>query len=400
MKILQVTEATSQGVGMHVTDLCRELAQQGHEIHLIYSPVRMDGRFAGALAKMPDVRQFSCPLHRKPHPHDLQALRYIRNYLKKHGPFDILHGHSSKGGALVRLVGWDQAGATIYTPNAFITQNPLLSRSERWFYRLAEQTLAKLTDGIIVVSPEELEHARQVGLSARLCYIPNGVEPPRLPTGAEVRHRLGLNLDDLLVGFVGRLEPQKAPDVLLRAFAILREKLPMNQLKLMIVGEGSLKPSLVNLAGELGITAQVRWLGAVSGQEHMPAFDLLVLPSHYEGMPYVLVEALFAGLPIVATAVAGTKVTVEPGVNGFLVPSGNPKVLALAIGELLQRPERRRAFGQASLKKSIEFTLERMISRTLEHYTTLVESMDFKTHAVKSSYLPARLLKNIFKNRE
>ena len=379
MKILQVTEATSQGVGLHVTDLCRELAQRGHEIHLIYSPVRMDSKFARGLnLLLPGVRKVPCPLHRKPHPRDLHALNLMRNYLKQHGPFDILHGHSSKGGALVRLAGWGQPGAKVYTPNAFITQNPLLSLPERWLYSASERILACLTDAIIVVSPEELSHAREIGLSATLFYVPNGIKPPHLPTGLEVRHRLGLGSDDLLVGFVGRLETQKAPDVLLRAFASLLEKRPKGQ-KLLIVGDGSLKESLVKLAVELEISAQVRWLGAVSGLEHMPAFDLLVLPSFYEGMPYVLVEALFAGLPIVATAVAGTKLTVQPGVNGLLVPPGNPQALALAIAELLQDPDRRRSFGQASLKKSREFTVELMVSRTLAHYAKLIESTDYKT---------------------
>jgi glycosyltransferase involved in cell wall biosynthesis len=103
-------------------------------------------------------------------------------------------------------------------------------------------------------------------------------------------------------------------------------------------------------------------MGKVPWEMQMPAFDIFTVPSLYEGMPYVLLAALFAGMPIVATEVGGAKLLVESDVNGYLVPPGDPQSLARALGELIIDPAKRAKFGRASLKKSQLFTLDTMTS--------------------------------------
>ena len=199
--------------------------------------------------------------------------------------------------------------------------------------------------------------------------IPNGIETPILPERQTTRARLNLTEDEIVIGFVGRLFPQKGPEIIIRAMANLVERFQGPKITLVMVGDGDLRQELQGMARRLEIDPKVRWMGEVPGDLQMPAFDILALPSLYEGMPYVLIEALFAGLPIVAAKVGGANLLVEPEVNGYLVPRGDPQSLARALGELIIDPAKRSKFGKASLKKSKFFTLDNMASRIQSLYS-------------------------------
>jgi glycosyltransferase involved in cell wall biosynthesis len=369
LKILQLTEASSAGVGLHVITLTQWLVAAGHEVHLIYSARRIDQVFKEGLARIPGLHGVPLAMHRNPHPADILSVKFIRRYVQSHGPFDILHGHSSKGGALLRLAGIGLPGAKIYTPNALITQDPKLSRRKRITYGWAEKILGKFTDALIAVSEEDADEARRLGIDSRkIAFIPNGIEAPILPERQAARARLKLTEDEVVIGFVGRLFPQKGPDIIIQAMANLVERFKGPEITLVMVGDGDLRRELQEMARSLEINARVRWIGEVPGVMQMPAFDILALPSLYEGMPYVLIEALFAGLPIVAAQVGGAKLLVEPGVNGYLVSPGDPQSLAQALGELIIDPAKRSKFGKASLKKSQFFTVDNMASRIQSLY--------------------------------
>jgi glycosyltransferase involved in cell wall biosynthesis len=370
LKILQVTEASSAGVGLHVINLSQLLISAGHEVHLIYSSFRIDKVFEKGLTQLPGLHLVPLDMHRNLHPADFLAVKFIRRYAQAHGPFDILHGHSSKGGALLRLAVMGLPGAKIYTPNALITQDPSLSPRQKIIFGWAEKILGKLTDVLIAVSEEEVDEARRLGIDSRkIVFIPNGIEAPNLPERQAARARLNLMEDEIVIGFVGRFFPQKGPGIIIEAMASLVERFKGQEITLVMVGDGDLREKLQELARRLEIVHRVRWIGEAPGLLHMPAFDILALPSLYEGMPYVLIEALFAGLPIVAAKVGGAKLLVEPGVNGYLVPRGDAQSLARALGELIIDPAKRSRFGEASLKKSKSFTLDNMASRIQSLYS-------------------------------
>ena len=369
MKILLLTECPAHGVGMHVIGLAQMLLQYGHEVHLIYSPIRLDHVFQGGLSNMPQGYAIPLAMQRKPGLDDFRCIKFMRKYLKEHGPFDILHGHSSKGGALLRLAGIGLPGAKIYTPHALITQDPSLSRLKRIFFEWAEKILAKFTDMFIAETNEEHEELRRLGvISGKIVIIANGIEAPNLPDRMTTRARLNLSEDEVVIGFVGRFVTQKGPEIIIQAMASLVEQFQGQEITLVMVGDGDLREKLQEMARRLGIALRVRWMGEVPWELQMPAFDILALPSLYEGMPYVLIEALFAGLPIVAAKVGGAKLIVEPEVNGYLVPRGDPQSLARALGELIIDPAKRSKFGKASLKKSQFFTLDNMTSRIQSLY--------------------------------
>lgn len=372
-RVCLVTEAAGGGVGRHFLDLAEGLAARGLVVVGIYSPRRCDGFFRQRAAQIDAVKFIELPLRRAVHPGDLLDVARLASCIRRAGPFDLVHGHSSKGGALVRLAGrWLDVPA-IYTPHGWITMDPQLSAVKRAIYGAAERWLACQSAAIIAVSGDEAEHARQLGIDPRrVKIVANGIAAPKFPPRDEARQRLGFTDTDLVIGSVGRLVPQKAPDVLVNAFARLAGEFP--QVRLLLVGSGPLEAKLHALIAQLGLESRVRLVGEVAATELLPALDIFCLSSRYEGLPYVLLEALAAGLPIVSTRVGGAATCVTPGENGLLVAADDAPALSAALGQLAAHPEQRMRFAATSLSRSNAFTVEHMITETLSAYESVVSS--------------------------
>lgn len=373
LRILQIIEATTTGVGRHALDLCQGLCDRGCEVHLVHSPRRMDQLFSRRLAALQaetTLVTVPCDMPRSISPADFRVVRFVRQYVRRAGPFDIVHGHSSKGGAVARLAVAGLRIPAVYTPNAISTMNPQMPRLARFVLGKIERQLARVRGQVIAVSPEEEKHLLELGIpSNRVVMIPNAIELVSLPTREQARDSLNLPLSVPILGFIGRLSEQKGVDVLLEALPAVLRTLP--RARLAVIGMGSLEPVLRQQAERLGVGESIDWLGERPGLESMPAFDLFVLPSRYEGLPYVLIESMLAGVPAITTRRAATSLLIEPGVSGLIVPEESPHDLAVAIQRLLSDESLRRAFGQAAREKSQEFGLPDMIQRTYELYRTL-----------------------------
>jgi glycosyltransferase involved in cell wall biosynthesis len=368
LRIALVTESAGGGVGRHFLDLAGGLAARGHEVVAIYSPGRIDTTFRQRQAGLRGVRFRELPMRRSVHPLDARDAWRLARLLKGEGPFDLVHGHSSKGGALARLAGrWLRVPA-IYTPHAIVTLDPTLPPWKRTLYARIECWLARSTAALIAVSNDEADHIRQLSVSSqRLYVVPNGIEQPDFPDRADARRRLGLGPEHVVVGFVGRLTPQKAPDVLLEAFALAARELP--DLRLIVVGGGPLNDAVRSRIDQLSLAPRVVMLGDVVATEVLSAFDLFCLSSRYEGLPYVLIEALSAGLPIVATDVGGTRTCVTAGENGLVVPRDNVAELASALRHVAANWSLRQEMAAASTQQSSRFTLNGMLDKTLSIYS-------------------------------
>ena len=279
-------------------------------------------------------------------------MMWLRRYLRREGPFDLLHCHSSKAGLLGRLAALGTGVRVCYTPNALYSMSPKLSAPLRTIASLVESSLARFTDCVIAVSQMEYQHARQIGIpEERLSLTPNGIDTvARRPSPADrraLRASLGIGEREVCLGFIGRIAPQKAIDHLLAAFAVLHREFPA-ALRLVIVGEGALRPSLQSSCSAQGLDGAVAWLGECNGEEIMPAFDIFVLPSDFEGFPYVLLEALAAHLPIVSTEVGGASEAIEEGVNGFVVPRRDLTCMVDALRRLISNERLRLEMGEAA----------------------------------------------------
>lgn len=376
MKVLQVLEATGGGAARHVIDLSEGLARQGIEVHLAYSPLRMDKVMWRGLPRLRavGVRLLEVPMRRAPHPSDISAIGALRKYLREAGPFHLVHGHSSKGGGIARLLGFsDMEGfRVVYTPHAFITLSPELFGAKAFVYRSIEKYLACRTDALIAVSEIEVREGLRLGYAkSRIHLVYNGIslDPTHTKSREEVRSELGLKPENLAVGFVGRFSRQKDPWVLLEAFSKVVLSFP--GAKLVMVGDGPLRRALVDHAHVLGLEGKIVWPGFLEGRLAMRAFDIFVLPSLYEGFPYTILEAMAEGLPVIATAVGGVQEIIENGKNGFIIPLRSTENLVQALIWLMRDGALRESFGKKSLEQVSRFSVDEMVEATLKVYLSL-----------------------------
>ncbi len=371
MKILMVLENAGAGSGRHVIDLTRGLAKAGHEVHVVYSPGRLEGWFSIELQQISNAVSAVIRMVRGLRPADVMSVLRLRNYINRHGPFAVVHGHSSKGGAVARLAATGTGAARVYTPHAFFTLAAEISPLKARIYRIAERVLASFCEAIICVSSAENRHAREMGIAPdKLTTICNGIDPLPVVDRESIRQELGLKADQVCIGSVGRLAPQKAYDELIRAFEPVAAS--ENKAQLVIIGTGPEKNALQQLVSDLSLGDRVSLPGSADGPRVMAAFDVFAMTSVYEAFPYVLLEAAQRSLPIVATEVGGTEELVQEGVNGFVIPQGNSDCFAEKLRVLIEDSELRSRMGEMSLKLVKAFSVETMVGRTLSTYGSVV----------------------------
>jgi glycosyltransferase involved in cell wall biosynthesis len=341
-------------------------------VHVLYSTGRADRFFLDRVKGLSGVRCAALPMRTSIHPADFAAVRAARRYADEFGPFDAIHGHSSKGGAVARLAALGTGAAAFYTLHGFIIMDPLLAPWKRAFYLAVELALALRTSRIIAVAPEEQREAVRLGLGReRVALVPNGVGPARLTPRGEARRAVGVGDDETpVIGFVGRFVTQKAPDLLVHAMALVAAKCP--RARLALVGTGPLEPDLRELVRVLRLGDKVLWLGERPADSVLAAFDVFAMSSRKEGLPYVVLEAMAAGLPVVATDSSGVDSLVSGGVNGVVVPRGDAASFGDALATLVADPALRGRYGQASLARIQNFTIDAMVDRTLALYTEAV----------------------------
>jgi glycosyltransferase involved in cell wall biosynthesis len=216
-------------------------------------------------------------------------------------------------------------------------------------------------DAVIAVSEAVAAHVAQLGVYPTV--VRNGLPAPH-PSAAP-RAALGIDDDAVLIGGIGRLSEQKGWDVLCRACAALRAQCPAAVVA--IIGDGPQRATLEALADAHG----VRLLGArPDAASLLGAFDVLAAPSRFEGLPLVAIEALHAGVPIVASDVAGLRDVV--GDAGVLVAPDDPEALGTALGRLAGDPQRRADLaGRGRARAAAHFGVERMAGQTLAVYARL-----------------------------
>lgn len=243
----------------------------------------------------------------------------------------------------------------------------------RWYEAFIDRTLSRRT-AVRIVNSEGVRDSlvQRVGLrpeSIRVIY--NGVDAERLAPRADratLRSRFGWPVDAPVLLSVGRLVREKNYPMLLRAISSLRERTPT--LRAAIAGWGAAHESLLALREEMNLTKCVEFLGRREDvADLMTAADLFVMPSLSEGFSNALLEAMWVGLPVVATRVNGAVEIIRDGENGLLVDIGDEQAFAAAIADLLaDRARRDRVGRQASTDVRHRFSIDRMVAEHLESY--------------------------------
>ncbi|CND60061.1 mannosyltransferase [Mycobacterium tuberculosis] len=270
---------------------------------------------------------------------DLAALRTLTRVLAD-GRYDVVHTHSAKGGVIGRVAA-ARAGVPriVHTWHGF-PFNEFQSFARRRVYIGLERIAAKRTDAFLAIGSETVTTALRLGLTTpervRLSWPAVDVDAYAAAPGsrAHARRRLDLPLGVKVVGSVGRLTFQKGPEIFAKAVA----RLPDDVFGLW-VGGGPMADELERLTARLGIAERMRWLGHRDDvADVLPAFDVMAMASRWEGLPCVLVEAIGAGIPLVATAVPSNQDLVLAGETGMLVRPEDPEGLAAAVSALLDDP--------------------------------------------------------------
>lgn len=327
-RVLQVVEANVGGVRRVVTELVNLLAASRYAVTVAYSPRRgRESREAARLYEEAGAHVVPIQMIRIPEPwSDLRGIHSLVRLMRK-GDFDIVHCHSTKAGILGRIAARAVGSARIlYTPHAFAFEGARW-RATEWCMIQVERLLGRWTDVLVAVSNHEAGRARATGIPARhIAVVPNGVRVGKLSHGSDRSEGV------VRIGSTGRLARQKAFDVLIRSMVEVRRIHPDAQL--VIAGYGPDHRRLLRLASRVGVP--VEFAGWVHGMDDWyRSLDLFVHVARWESMPLSVLEAMNAGVPVVATAVGGVPELVQHGVTGLLSPPEDSSALAGRIHEAL-----------------------------------------------------------------
>lgn len=365
LRIVHVFRAPVGGLFRHVLDLARGQIARGHAVGLIADSTTggaaAEKHFAEMLPKL-SLGLMRLPIHRLPHPSDLGAAIAINRRIAELKP-EVVHGHGSKGGVYARANGLFSGNSPvrIYTPHGGSLNYEPGSLSHRIFMAmealLATRTDALLFESAFIASRFEAFVGKPKGL-ARI--IPNGVSKEEF---APVQTRA--DAADLL--YVGELRDAKGIDTLIEAMALLgrRGLTP----RLLLIGGGPNRAALERQAQEAGLADRIVFGSPRPAREAFALGRAMVVPSRFESLPYIVLEAAAAGIPLVATNVGGVPEIFGPYADRLIEPD-NPEILADALARLLSQPaealqEQARAL---SAYVASRFSVSRMVDDVLQGY--------------------------------
>ncbi len=376
VKVLQVLEATSFGTACYMANLLLNIDLNAFDVSLAYSPLRSDERFRSDLKKIGrrGIRIHEIPMQRNIRPMEDTRSMWKLYRLIRAEKFDIVHGHSSKGGFLARAAAKlaDYSIATVYSPHAISIS---LNRAYLYVERLAG-LLTSMVLGVSVSERDELASYRLVAPS-KLRYVTTGIDVAAFSGsfgGGQLRQRLGVPDGAMLIGTAGRVTEQKDPTTFLEAAAqALKKGLKAH---FAWAGDGDLKRESQELAIRLGIDKDVTFLGYCADlRPFLEALDIFALTSRFESFGYVTCEAMAMCKPVVATNVSGSKELVVPGVTGYLVDVGDRDGFAKSFCELAGNADLRHRMGKGGGARAREhYDLPRTIRGLEQIYRELLSA--------------------------
>lgn len=267
---------------------------------------------------------------------DLKSIGNIRKIIRKYKP-DILYVHSSKAGAIGRIANLGFHNKIIYNPHGWAF-NMEISGQKKLLYKYIEKIQIPFTDKIICISESEKVTAtsEKICKIQKLSLINNGIDLDEIENSLKIeRNCLGISKEAFVVGMVGRISKQKAPDIFVKAASLIKKSIP--NAVFLIVGDeitngDNEKQKIINMIENEGLTDSFIITGWVKNPVgHMKIFDVAVLLSRWEGFGLVLAEYMASGVPIVATAVDAIPFIIENNKNGILVNVDNEREVAEAV---------------------------------------------------------------------
>ena len=331
LRILHAVRAPVGGIIRHILDLANGQAERGHQVGIIADSLTGGPRADAALSEIAPrlaLGAHRIAIHREPHPLDAMSYLKISGLVRKLKP-DVLHGHGAKAGAFVRAQGARAGRIRVYTPHGGSLHYPLSTR-KGLFYSHLERALMNRTELFLFESAfARNTYQRTIGIPKGLvrCVF-NGV------TAKEFEPLVTAN-DASDIVYVGEFRHIKGADILIDAVSRLRAG--GRSVTLTLGGDGEEMSMLQAQCERLGLGSAVRFLGHVPARTGFSQGRLLVVPSRGDSMPYVVIEAAAAGIPILAAKVGGIPEVLGPD-HPNLVASDNVVALADAIAAAIDNP--------------------------------------------------------------
>lgn len=326
-KIVMIVEAMLGGIRQHVCDIVENLDKKRYKVYVIYSDLRADDAFRIGKSELENHAKLICcnEMKRTLGKEDFLAYRKIVEIIKEIQP-DIVHCHSSKAGGIGRIAA-KRCGVPliVYTPNAYAFQAPDTSMVKRVLYVCVESVLARYATSITInVSKGEMQAARDYHIDkpGKFTLIYNGISQINLKEKVQLRQELGFDENKYYIGVTARCAEQKDPFTFLKIAKKVIEK--SHNIEFVYIGDGELQDRMKRWIKEKKMEQKIHMLGfRTDAAEIVGALDLYLSTALYEGLPYSMIEAMRAGVPILATDVVGNNELVFEGKNGRLFPVGD-----------------------------------------------------------------------------
>ena len=342
-------EATIGGTKRHLFDLATSFDPASVQVEVACPPVRSeahgDTSFAGDLHEAGvTVRRIPMVRAIRPWADATTIVRLAR--LIRRGGYDIVHTHSTKAGITGRLAArWDGV-RTVHTPHGFYYLN-FAGGIGRAMARWLEKALGAMTDRVIALSDGEHREAMKLLGASRVRLVPNGFEPFEALPKTEARRRLGLSPDVPVVGTTSRFTAQKAPMDIVEAFRVIHAARP--DARLLWINGGELQTVVEQRLADLGLLHATLRPGFVpDARTLLPAMDVYLHLARWEGVPYAVMEAMWAGVPVVGAEAIGTSDLIAHGDTGLLVGAGDGAAAGGAALRVLTEPALARTIAQAA----------------------------------------------------
>lgn len=272
---------------------------------------------------------------------DIRVERTLRRIIKQVRP-DIVYAHSSKAGAFVRIADLGLKNKIIYNPHGWAF-NMQQSKAKKKLYVTVEKIAARFCDKIVCISDAEKESAlrEKICKPNKLEVIYNGIDLEKIKKSVPMRKsQLGIPSNAFVVGMVGRLSKQKAPDIFVKAAKLIKEKIP--NVFFLMVGDGDLRDQIEKMINQYGLSSSFLITGWVDNPtSYMKIMNVGMLLSRWEGFGLVLPEYMACGVPIIATDVDAIPDIIQNNKNGLLIKKDNYSEAYQAIINLYDDPELR-----------------------------------------------------------
>ncbi|MDQ8726115.1 glycosyltransferase family 4 protein [Bradyrhizobium sp. LHD-71] len=347
LRILHAVRAPVGGIFRHILDLAQGQIERGHQVGILADSLTGGERAKAALADMEPrlaLGVHRIAIRREPHPADLMLVSQFNSLIRRAKPH-VLHGHGAKAGAFIRTKGRAENLIRVYTPHGGSLHYGTDTLKGR-IYAGLELALMNRTDLFLFESQfARNTYERLVGTPKGLvrCVF-NGVT-------AKEFDPLVVADDATDVAYVGEFRHIKGADILIEAVARLRAA--GRPVTLTLGGDGEETASLRALCAKLNLDAAARFIGHVPARFGFSKGRLLVVPSRGDSMPYVVIEAAAAGVPMIASNVGGIPEIFGPFTDGLVRP-GDPDALAAAIASSLDNPDK--AHDRAKLLRERVFS--------------------------------------------